>query len=96
MSDVLTVTTVGGGIYPAVALALENAGIISVNSIKEVNKGSLGNFTTLTVSVDIPEDEVIVKRRMFMDILLGQGLVPMYLHGDWMRVVVFPQGSFVK
>ena len=96
MSAVITVTAVGGETYRLVKLGLEKSGIISANRLNEVNRGSLGNFTTLTISVDISEDEVIVKRREFMDILAGKGLVPMYQHGDWMRIFVFPQGSFVK
>lgn len=91
---VLTVTVVGNDIYDQVLMAIKEAiGSYPVNPVKQ---GRLGNFMTLTVTCSIPDKEIIIKRRSFMDILCKEGsnLTAMYEHGDWMRVYIFKKTAW--
>lgn len=84
----LRVTIVGQDISKEVVAVFDDLGLNMVNHVKT---GMLGNLKTLTYMFDIPEDEVITKRRELMDGLAKYPtrLMPMYVHGDWMRVFVF-------
>lgn len=91
----LTVTVVGNDIYDQVIAAIKEA-CIRINPVNPVKQGRLGNFMTLTVTCSIPDDEIITKRRTFMDILCKEGsnLTAMYEHGDWMRVYIFKKTAW--
>lgn len=86
----LQLTVVGGGFEELV----EN--IFAVNSINPVNKingVNLGNFRTLIYLIDIPEESVIETRRKLMKALSKERnhLIPMYEHGNWMKIYIFKQ-----
>ena len=84
----LKVTIVGQEISKEVAVIFDELGLNAVNQVKT---GMLGNLKTLTYIFDIPEEQVIEKRKLLMDELAKYGtrLMPMYVHGDWMRIFVF-------
>ena len=84
----LRVTVVGQEIVKEVMAIFDQVRLTMVN---EVNTGMLGNLKTLTYTFELPEEEVISKRKALMDEIAKYGirLMPMYVHGDWMRVFVF-------
>jgi hypothetical protein len=84
----IRVTIVGQDISKEVVTIFDDLGLNMVNHVKT---GMLGNLKTLTYTFDFPEDEVIERRRELMDRLAEYPtrLMPMYVHGDWMRVFVF-------
>ena len=84
----LRVTVVGQEIVKEVTSIFED---VRLTRVIQVNTGMLGNLKTLTYTFEIPEEEVIGKRRELMCELAKYGvrLMPMYVHGDWMRVFVF-------
>lgn len=86
--DVLRVTVVGQDIFKLVEGIFEEVGL---NQTNQVNSGMLGNLKILTFLFELKEDEIIEKRQALMS-KLGENsmrLMPMYVHGDWMRVFVF-------
>ena len=84
----LRVTVVGQDIAREVASIFDDVGL---NVVNQVNTGMLGNLKTLTYTFEIPEESVISKRRQLMEEISKYGvrLMPMYVHGDWMRLFVF-------
>ena len=84
----LKVTIVGQDISKEVVVIFDELGLNAFNTIKT---GMLGNLKTLTYTFEIPDEEVIDKRKKLMDELARHDtrLMPMYVHGDWMRVFVF-------
>lgn len=82
------ITVVGQGIADIVAEKLELAGI---NKVNKINTGMLGNLKTLTYEIDMDENEVIRVRQKIMGLMAEDNmrLMPMCVHGDWMRVFVF-------
>lgn len=84
----LKVTIVGQDISKEVAVIFDELGLTAINQIKT---GMLGNLKTLTYIFDIPEEKVIDQRKKLMDELARHDtrLMPMYVHGDWMRLFVF-------
>ena len=84
----LRVTVVGQEIVKEVTAIFDQVRLTMVN---EVNTGMLGNLKTLTYTFELPEEEVIFKRKELMDNIAKYSirLMPMYVHGDWMRVFVF-------
>lgn len=86
--DTLRITVVGQEIFKIVEEKLELAGF---NKVNRANNGMLGNLKTLTLEFDIPEDKVIKKRAYLMNLMVEDNmrLMPMYVHGDWMRIFVF-------
>lgn len=84
----LKVTVVGQDIAKEVIAVFDAVGLTMVN---EVKTGMLGNLKTLTYSFEILEDKVIEKRKGLMNELAKYSirLMPMYVHGDWMRIFVF-------
>lgn len=86
--DVLRVTVVGQELYKLVEEIFE---LVGLNTVNQVNSGMLGNLKILTYTFELPENEVIEKRKNLMNKLREDPirLMPMYLHGDWMRVFVF-------
>lgn len=85
--DILKVTVIGKDLFDIVENYMELAGINTVNT---VNSGMLGNLTTLTMEAPIREEEVIKKRGKLMELMSEDNmrLMPMYVHGDWMRIFV--------
>lgn len=85
--DVLKVTVVGKDIFKIVERYMALAGINTVNTVRS---GMLGNLTTSTYEIAIREDEVIKKRGRLMEMMAEDNmrLMPMYVHGDWMRIFV--------
>lgn len=89
----LLITVVGLDVFRTVQAVL---GHIYVNQLNPVNRGRLGNFKTLTYSIDIPRDEVIETRRKIMSVLAEESthLLAMYPHGEWMHVYIFDRRTF--
>ena len=85
--DILKVVVIGKELFKIVEKYMELAGINTVNT---VNSGMLGNLTIMTYEIEIPADEVIKKRRKVMELMSEDRmrLMPMYAHGDWMRIFV--------
>ena len=86
--DTLRVTVVGQDLFKLVAEIFEKVGL---NPVNQVNTGMLGNLKILTYTFELPEDEIIEKRTNFMEMATNDNLrlMPMYVHGDWMRVFIF-------
>ena len=84
----LRVTVVGLDIVDEVTTIFDLVGLTIVN---QVNTGMLGNLKMLTYEFDLDESEVISKRKALMDEAAKYRirLMPMYVHGDWMRVFIF-------
>lgn len=85
--DTLRVTVVGQDLFKLVAEIFEKVGL---NPVNQVNTGMLGNLKILTYTFELPEDEIIEKRTSFMEMATNDNLrlMPMYVHGDWMRVFI--------
>lgn len=85
--DVLKVTVVGKDLFKIVEEKFELAGF---NTVSSVRNGMLGNLMTLTYEFPIEEDDVIKKRKELMDLMAKDNmrLMPLYMHGDWMRIFV--------
>lgn len=81
-------TVVGLDIVDEVTTIFDLVGLTIVN---QVNTGMLGNLKMLTYEFDLDESEVIAKRKALMDEAAKYRirLMPMYVHGDWMRVFIF-------
>ena len=85
--DILKVTVVGQDLFKIVE---EVMGLIGFNKPNRVKNGMLGNLKILTYEFDILEDEVIGMRKRLMEKMAEDymRLMPLYMHGDWMRIVV--------
>lgn len=85
--DALKVTVVGKDLFKIVENYMELAGFNTVNTVRS---GMLGNLTTCTYEIEVREEEVIKKRGKLMDMMAEDNmrLMPMYVHGDWMRIFV--------
>lgn len=84
----LKVTIVGQDIAKEVVTIFDD---LRLNAINQVKTGMLGNLKTLTYIFELEPEVVIFKRRELMN-KLGEyniRLMPMYVHGDWMRIFVF-------
>lgn len=86
--DILRITVVGKDIFKLVEKKCE---LVGLNKVNQVHNGMLGNLKTLTLSFEISEDKIIPIRRNFMEKCAEDDmrLMPMYIHGDWMRIFVF-------
>ena len=84
----LRITVVGQDIFKLVKEKFELA---EINKVNQVNTGMLGNLKTLTYEIDLDEEEVIKKRQRIMGKMAEDNmrLMPMCVHGDWMRIFVF-------
>ena len=89
------ICVVGYDIVDLVKEAIKESGL-DINHVNDANDGKLGNFRTLTIFCRIPENEVIAKRRAFMDYICrdGSGLMSLYEHGNWMKVYIFKRLSW--
>ena len=85
--DILRITVIGKDLFKLVERYME---LVGLNTVNTVNSGMLGNLITLTYEIELPADEVIRKRSMLMEKMAEDSmrLVPMYVHGDWMRIFV--------
>lgn len=85
--ETLRITVIGKDLFKLVEKKMELAGINTVNS---VNSGMLGNLTTLTFEIKMRENEVISIRKKLLDVMAEDAmrLMPLYVHGDWMRIFV--------
>lgn len=85
--DILKVVVIGKELFKIVEKYMELA---DINTVNTVNSGMLGNLTIMTYEIEIQPDEVIKKRRKLMDLMSEDRmrLMPMYVHGDWMRIFV--------
>ena len=91
--DEMTVTIIGQEIFREVVDAFAEIGLSdrdSDNKVNEIKTGMLGNMKTLTYKFLIPENKVIATRKAFMVRLTENKtrLLPMYVHGDWMRIII--------
>ena len=86
--EYLRVTAIGQDIFSIVKEKFELAGI---NKVNQVNTGMLGNLKTLTFQIEVSPEKVIKMRTALMDRMAEDNmrLMPMYVHGDWMRIFVF-------
>lgn len=86
--DVLRVTIVGQDLFKLVTEIFE---LVGLNPVNQVNTGMLGNLKILTYAFELQETEVIEKRKVLMNELSRDPirLMPMYVHGDWMRIFIF-------
>ena len=82
------ITVVGQDIFKIVA---EKIQLADINKVNQVSSGMLGNLKTLTYEIELEEDEVIRTRQRVMRKMAEDSmrLMPMCVHGDWMRVFVF-------
>lgn len=85
--DKLKVTVIGQDLFKIAEEKFELAGL---NMTYQVNNGMLGNLKTLTYEFLLDEDEVIEKRKKVMNLMAEDSMrmLPMYCHGDWMRIFV--------
>ena len=86
--EILRVTAVGQDTFDIVREKFELAGI---NKVNQLNNGMLGNLKTLTFQIESPPEKVIKMRTKLMEVMAEDNmrLMPMYVHGDWMRIFVF-------
>lgn len=84
----LRITVVGQDIFKTVA---EKIQLVGINNVNQVSSGMLGNLKTLTYEIELAEDEIIKVRQRLMGKMAEDNmrLMPMCVHGDWMRVFVF-------
>lgn len=84
----LHVTVVGKNIFQLVEKKFE---LVGINNAKMVKTGMLGNLKILTYEFELEENEVIDVRKRLMSKMAEDSLrlMPMYVHGDWMRIFVF-------
>lgn len=84
----LRITVVGNDIFKIVA---EKIQLVGINEANQVSSGMLGNLKTLTYEIELEENEVIKARQRLMGKMAEDNLrlMPMCVHGDWMRIFVF-------
>lgn len=84
----LHVTVVGKNIFQLVEKKFE---LVGINNAKMVKTGMLGNLKILAYEFELEESEVIDVRKKLMSKMTEDSmrLMPMYVHGDWMRIFVF-------
>lgn len=87
----LYVTVIGGDTAAHAERIFDDLRLKSINQIKDRVLGRLGNFKTYTYIFEIPEEEVIDKRKKLMKALIGESAewCGMYEHGDWMQLYLF-------
>ena len=92
--DELRITIVGKEIFREVVDIFADVDLndeIIINRVKEIRDGTLGNLSTLTYVFLLPADTIINVRKAIMVRLTENNTryLPMYVHGDWMRIFVF-------
>lgn len=83
----LRVTVVGQDLFKLVEHKME---LVDINKVNQLNTGMLGNLKTLTFEIPLKEEDVIKTRKRLLDKIAEDSmrLMPMYVHGDWMRIFV--------
>lgn len=84
---VIRVTVVGQDLFKIVEEKFE---LVELNKVDQVNNGMLGNLKTLTYQFEIDDMEVIDIRKRLMRLMSEDNmrLMPMFVNGDWNRIVV--------
>lgn len=85
--DILRITVIGKDLCKLVEQYME---LVGINTVNTVNNGMLGNLITMTYEIEINADEIIKKRSILMEKMAEDNmrLMPLYVHGDWMRIFV--------
>lgn len=83
----IRVTVVGQDLFKIVEEKFE---LVGLNKVNQVNNGMLGNLKTLTYKFDLDDMEVIDIRKRLMRLMSEDNmrLMPMFVNGDWNRIVV--------
>lgn len=83
----IRVTVVGQDLFKIVEEKFE---LVGLNKVNQVNNGMLGNLKTLTYQFEIDDMEVIDIRKRLMRLMSEDNmrLMPMFVNGDWNRIVV--------
>lgn len=83
----IRVTVVGQDLFKIVEEKFE---LVGLNKVNQVNNGMLGNLKTLTYQFEIDDMEVIDIRKRLMKLMSEDNmrLMPMFVNGDWNRIVV--------
>ncbi len=87
----LYVTVIGGDTASHAERIFDDLRLKSINQINDGALGRLGNFKTYTYIFELPEEEVIERRKKLMKALIGESAewCGMYEHGDWMQLYLF-------
>ena len=91
--DVLRVNAVGQDVARIVEDKFEQIGLTYAN---QVRTGMLGNLKVLSYEFVLEEEKVIETRKKLMKAMAEDNmrLMPLYVHGDWMRLFVFKPMKF--
>ena len=91
--DVLRVNAVGQDVARIVEDKFEQIGLTYAN---QVRTGMLGNLKVLSYEFVLEEEKVIETRKKLMKVMAEDNmrLMPLYVHGDWMRLFVFKPMKF--
>ena len=83
----IRVTVVGQDLFKIVEEKFE---LVGLNKVNQVNNGMLGNLKTLTYQFEIDDMEVIDIRKRLMRFMSEDNmrLMPMFVNGDWNRIIV--------
>ena len=83
----IRVTVVGQDLFKIVEEKFE---LVGLNKVNQVNNGMLGNLKTLTYQFEIDDMEVIDIRKRLMRLMSEDNmrLMPMFVNGDWNRIIV--------
>lgn len=83
----LRVTIIGQDLFKIAEQKFELVGLSNVN---QVNNGMLGNLKTLTYLFDLDDLTIIDIRNKLMKSMSEDNmrLMPMFVNGDWNRIVV--------
>lgn len=84
---VVRVTVIGQDLFK---IAEEKFELVELNKVNQVNNGMLGNLKTLTYQFEIDDMEVIDIRKRLMRLMSEDNmrLMPMFVNGDWNRIIV--------
>lgn len=85
--ETMIVTVVGQELFEPVLRVMK---LVGLNPVNQAKRGMLGNLKVLTYTVEVDEGEIIEKRCRLMDKLAENTatILPLYLHGDWMKLYV--------
>lgn len=85
--DILRVTVIGKDLFKVVEEKFE---LVGLNTVNTVSNSTLGNLLTLTYEFVLEEEDVIQVRKKLMNEIAKDNmrLMPLYMHGDWMRIFV--------
>ena len=96
-NPVITIVMIGNDVVRTVRSIFTQEGINSVNEVKLIKQGRLGNFKTLTHTVTIPDDPQ-VRRRQVTGALAKESthLLIMYPQGLPYTIYVFDRRAFLE